>query len=547
MADINSINGNRIVPSDGTVGTSALADEAVTSTKIADGAVTEVNVADNAVSDGKLAIGGVADLVDSDKVIAEYGADLLTTASYIDKNGAVQAIDQSYDWYVSDLIELTDDMLGKEFFYAGKVQKYGSYNTMNVAFYVDDPVIEDKVWVMRTYGTDESTPSSGQLGYVCGRVPFTARWMRLCGAKTSMPFSLKVIMGSASMLHDGSRLLDGRLFKELGGYVPKAANGYIDTSGAFVAATNQTLYYTSDLIDVEHFNTVEYDGMTGKNASLLASYDAGGGVLDVVPCTASGEQHLTGTLDISDAKYVRVCARIAHNTTSIHLDQNYFVAYNRHNGDGEPERPFDHNVNKPFDFAGKVAAFCGDSITKGYVDGSTTTVNCYPKLFSDKVGMSFANLAVGGATVARYTGKNCIQDQVATALEAATDYDFIFVAGGVNDWQLGITLSDYRAALESICDAAEDAGFTGELVFIAPINEAGRAPANTPDAPLDYFRDTVKEVATINGHSVLNGRLFDFPTRTSSAEAIAALIPDRLHPSEAGYRLYAKGLQTVLC
>lgn len=210
-------------------------------------------------------------------------------------------------------------------------------------------------------------------------------------------------------------------------------------------------------------------------------------------------------------------------------------------------------VRKPFDFTGKNAVFCGDSITRGYTSGSTITENGYPKLFSDAVGMTFENKGVGGATMGVVTGYSSILTQV-QAVNTGTA-NFVFIAGGINDWQTGQTLSDFATAVNNICDYI-NTDYPNDLpvIWITPINQGGWEITHqiNPTAELKEFRRVLTESVLkkdIYGRfSVVQGEWFNFPTKNGDFTFITAMFGDRLHPTELGYKvLYAPGLMTALC
>ena len=210
-------------------------------------------------------------------------------------------------------------------------------------------------------------------------------------------------------------------------------------------------------------------------------------------------------------------------------------------------------ARKPFVFSGKNAVFCGDSITKGYTSGSTTTQNGYPKLFSDAVGMTFENKGVGGATIGVVTGYSSILTQVQNVNTGTADY--VFIAGGVNDWQVGETLADFESAVNDMCDYI-NTNYPNNLpvIWITPINQAGWELTHqiNPAAELKEFRrvmtESILKKDTYGRFSVIQGEWFNFPTKDGDQNFISAMFGDRLHPSELGYKaLYAPGLMTALC
>ena len=199
-------------------------------------------------------------------------------------------------------------------------------------------------------------------------------------------------------------------------------------------------------------------------------------------------------------------------------------------------------VNKPFIFDGESAVFFGDSITQGFIDsGTTVTPNGYPKLFSDKVGMTFANLGAGGACFT--PGMNEV-NTIGTTLQGTTltPYTMLFIAGGINDWQLGASLAAFESAVSSLF-AHVKTNYTGEVFVIAPISCNF---SNNEIAELDKYRNILGKHSILNGFSFINGKDFNFPN--ASGDLATALFGDgQLHPSEYGYQHYAKCLANAVC
>jgi len=207
-------------------------------------------------------------------------------------------------------------------------------------------------------------------------------------------------------------------------------------------------------------------------------------------------------------------------------------------------------VNKPFVFSGKSAVFCGDSITRGYINGSSTTNNGFPKLFSDAVGMTFTNAGVGGATLSVVSGLPSIQTQIENASKTC---DYLFIAGGVNDWQLGVDLDDFEDAVETICTYV-NANYpsTTQVIWITPINQGGYETTHTVNAVADLqdYRNIITrivEIKTTGNMSVLQGNLFGFPSINGNSDLKTSMFGDLLHPTEHGYKIYAQALRTYLC
>ena len=206
-----------------------------------------------------------------------------------------------------------------------------------------------------------------------------------------------------------------------------------------------------------------------------------------------------------------------------------------------------HHVNSPYDFSGKKAFFFGDSITYGYIKNADGTASRaakggYPGFFSEAVGLTHTNYGVSGSLFGTYNDLGRIGDKIKSR---SLDCDFIFVAGGINDWQCGVSLSDFREAVEEVCSYI-DSNFDGEVIFITPINHSGRKPLVEPVAQVQEYREIITETALSHDFSVVQGGLFGFPTTDSPEAEKTLMFCDNLHPTEYGYEYYANCLIEVL-
>jgi lysophospholipase L1-like esterase len=203
-------------------------------------------------------------------------------------------------------------------------------------------------------------------------------------------------------------------------------------------------------------------------------------------------------------------------------------------------------ISKPYDFSGKKMQFFGDSITYGYIRNSESpATNNYPYVFSTAVGAaSYTNNGVNGATLSEVQGKTCIYDTIQANLD--TTADVIFIAGGVNDWVLGVDKSTLTTAVTNICSYLK-ANYTGRVIFITPINTGGYYSSTPAAQSLQSVRNVITEIAIENGYDVVQGYKFPFPTQYNDSTYISAIYQDLIHPTEIGYAMYAKALQTAVC
>ena len=130
-------------------------------------------------------------------------------------------------------------------------------------------------------------------------------------------------------------------------------------------------------------------------------------------------------------------------------------------------RTFPNVVRKPFNWSTKKVLVVGDSIAKGFVNGTTVTGLTWAYWLNHKLGFaSLTNGAVGGATFTESAIK------IKTQLENhhTDDVNLIFVGGGVNDWMLGASYSDvYNAVTEAIEYIKDNFPANTEIIFITPI------------------------------------------------------------------------------
>lgn len=213
-----------------------------------------------------------------------------------------------------------------------------------------------------------------------------------------------------------------------------------------------------------------------------------------------------------------------------------------------------HCVYKPFNFSGKTAVFFGDSITKGVInaDGTQVTAHNYPAEFSARVGLTPTNKAVNGSRFYNEAGSSVAA--ILTQLQGVTlsDYDFVFIAGGIND----VNSTSVENMLEGLAEviAYVKANFNGPVIWITPIASAKdfRTVYNEPKNVNEYVAAMTEQIKSSDSDyrfSVVQGWEFGFPTIDSDAAYKNAMFGDgMIHPSELGYNaLYVPGLLSALC
>ena len=404
----------------------------------------------------------------------------------------------------------------------------GSVVVNNIAFFDTNYVF--------LYGINRpSTPSETTWSDKI-ELPKFAKYMRICSKNdVTKPFFVSLYKRPSFGDADPCAVYSNYIHKDI--MFTNNDDGYLDTAGVFHVAAPAT-WHSSPLKYTTGFNKVFYKLNANNQVAAIVLYNADGSCSRVVSGPTSGYTVVSGVLDLADATYIRYCFHNDYTDTNVN---NHVILFNEPEDIKYTSSNF-HVVNKPMTFNGKTAVFFGDSITQGVTSPGIITPNGYPKQFSDMVGMSYTNKGVSGASIARVAGYPCIYDTVAAT--DLTGVDYVFIMGGSNDWQLGVTISDFQNGIQDILN--ELSGFTGQIIFIAPIDMAGRKPSITPTADLEAFRSAAKEVALINDINFVNGKLFDMPTAKSTQAYINEMFGDAIHPSEHGYTLIARALRSAL-
>ena len=192
---------------------------------------------------------------------------------------------------------------------------------------------------------------------------------------------------------------------------------------------------------------------------------------------------------------------------------------------------------KSYDFEGKKIAFFGDSITYGATANGGYTENTYPKLFCEKVGAEYDNLAKAGSS---FTGGG---NEPASIVQTIKDtdlssYDYLIIAGGANDLGNFHTTESMESALTDLCQYLK-AHFTGtDVIFITPPPNWYFEEEANEDSRLYPYRQAIARIAKENDFSFINGDQMEIDDPDNKTVDI--------HPTEEGYEMYAEELYTRL-
>jgi lysophospholipase L1-like esterase len=187
--------------------------------------------------------------------------------------------------------------------------------------------------------------------------------------------------------------------------------------------------------------------------------------------------------------------------------------------------------------------FVGDSITaKVSAQRGNPWVDYVMAHFGIPSG-NYTNAAIAGADFA--ANGDYIIDEITQALTARNDYDFLYIAAGINDYRFDVDFTVLRTALDNISTYLST-HFSGKVIVQTPI----QSPENTLNSVsrahnlIDYS-DVIFQWAMEKGYDVING--FDLGFAYEPESYVSKIYAsDKLHPNDLGMQIYARGVETYL-
>lgn len=227
-------------------------------------------------------------------------------------------------------------------------------------------------------------------------------------------------------------------------------------------------------------------------------------------------------------------------------------------------------LSKPYAFAGKHMISFGDSITAGVSSGATAadlTDKSYIKIMANKLGVNFAftrngayedNLAYGGTGFVydpkepNATYKKTITRMI---LDCQKDADVIYIAGGINDWQMNVpvgtlgdtSLTTVYGALHQICEHLKTRYPNAIVIFGIPIGYSNNKSGLLYN--LDDYRNAIFETALLYDYDVVDASKLAFPNIEEGLKNPTiknALMADGIHPTELGHKYMGEQIASML-
>ena len=473
-------------------------------------------------------------------VLTILNQDSFTENGYVKKDGTFLAITPPSTWKSTDFVEIQP---GQSIF----VNVLTTPSIVAILYFYD----ANKAPIP-TYIPNDSDTKKYSASFVA---PANAKYFR-CSCNIASEISLtkkddSFVVVSRFNTNDGySKIIgNGSQFTE---------NGYLDANG--VAVTTTESWKTTPYIPVPFgaiYNVYIYE--QSEATSPIVFYDRNKNIIGNVVSTQTGMTSIKNETPVGTA-YIRICTKTSDISSS-----EYIIYYNAKNVfdyfiDSKVALKYNNNfVGKPFSFSGKTAVFFGDSVTDGVASAngavSGYVTECYRKVLSDTLGFSSSlNRAVSGSYICDLENSaNSILNKVISTITSQSNYDYIFIAGGVNDFWTGKplgtitdnTYATFYGALNLMCSHLKTNAPNSNVIFFTPIN-CTRADLSAAVNTIDAYRNAIFEVAAMNLFNVVDTSKIGFPNDIKDTVYRNELISDGVHPTEKGHYMMGKNLAAIL-
>ena len=193
--------------------------------------------------------------------------------------------------------------------------------------------------------------------------------------------------------------------------------------------------------------------------------------------------------------------------------------------------------------------FLGDSITEGR--GTTGEDKVFHQIIKEKYGLKHAyNYGIGGTRIARQIVPSKVKPRHDLTFELRSDImdrnaDAVVVFGGTNDFGHGDApfgnvdsedIYTFCGAVNSLINKLKRDFSNAKIIFMTPIHRITEMNPSNPDGKI--LEDYVNAIRTIcKKHSIPVIDLFEI---NPLDPADSKLVPDGLHPSDAGHSIMAE-------
>ena len=275
----------------------------------------------------------------------------------------------------------------------------------------------------------------------------------------------------------------------------------------------------------------DFPAVMGENLNLIK---ADGTEKDLQSMYSDGELGGDSSVELTQIEYDEL-----ERKGEVKEDVTYYIK----DGSASPKNDdqfisTSHRLIKDYYFQNKSLQFFGDSITDGVgiEDDAPFCVNKrWTTKFTELMQATEINNAVSGSLYTR--GKNEPMSITDKVKNTPLTGDCIFLCGGINDWQLGVPITEFTESVTE-CFTYLKENYSGDVVVVAPFN-AIKNLVGTPITTIESYREILAKLAYKFGFSYINGGLFSLAKTRNAGKRIQYQYYDGLHPSGYGHYLMA--------
>lgn len=338
-------------------------------------------------------------------------------------------------------------------------------------------------------------------------------------------------------------------------FIPSETNGTIKVP---VEAGERIIYYpytaVSESLYPMYFNFVDEDGLCTERGTIN---DIGDNVFEITIPKNTKTLYLSYGKNQAEIKKVK----LGYKTSGIEWlrlkTENFEENTIPKSSIIDDSYKYSDSINKPFEFYQKSIVSFGDSITYGVTSPNLRVGTPYIKHFADHVGATLNNKAVSGSCIADPEKSDSIFTRI---MEYNGTPDFIFVAGGTNDFNTSKELGTFDSldnttfygALKEICEHLAELNATVFFITPIPYTEAywerheNLRSGNLLGYVLNDYRNAIYEIATLYNFNVVDGSTLGMPEEYGNWSNLMCDDSDGCHPSAEGHKLYARNLANKL-
>ena len=261
-------------------------------------------------------------------------------------------------------------------------------------------------------------------------------------------------------------------------------NGHISVTDMDVR--NDSVYMYSDLIHLDKGMTIRFYSSGSASMYCLSEWNDNREFVEGL--VYGNSRHREITYKAPKDMIVRISAKLVRSGSEAVTSGSEFLDVKIY----EEDIFYSDVKNSPL--YGKSITFMGDSLAYGNILGSDAV---WLHLLALKYNMKETNMGINGNTVAKQVAETT-NPPMEERYTDIPDSDYIVIIGGANDFRLGVTIENFKKALQTIITGLRIQHPKSKLLFLTNYNRG--TGINTFNGLTDKnYVDAMLEVCGING------------------------------------------------